>query len=90
MAHAAAGIIRRAHRRVMPRGGAITDASPGENLHDLRKRCKELRYALEFFASLHDPGAQRQAVRELKELQDVLGTFQDCQVQQQEIMVIAA
>ena len=64
--------------------------SPAEKLHDLRKRCKELRYALEFFASLHDPAAQRQAVRELKALQDCLGTFQDCQVQQQEIRVIAA
>src|SRR5262252_2310522 len=89
-ARAAAAILRRAHRRVLTLGGAITDDSPAENLHDLRKRCKELRYALEFFASLHDPAAQRQAVRELKALQDVLGTFQDCQVQQQEIRVIAA
>ena len=89
-ARAAATIIRRAHRRVLTRGAAITDDSPAESLHDLRKRCKELRYALEFFASLHDPTAQRQAVRELKALQDVLGTFQDCEVQQQEIRVIAA
>ena len=29
-------------------------------------------------------------MRELKDLQDVLGTFQDCEVQQQEIRVIAA
>jgi CHAD domain-containing protein len=87
---AAAAIIRRAHRRVLAAGSVITDASPPESLHDLRKRCKELRYALEFFASLHDPGAHRQAVRELKDLQDCLGTFQDCEVQQQEIRVIAA
>jgi CHAD domain-containing protein len=89
-ARAAAGIIRRAHRRVLALGGAITDDSPSESLHDLRKRCKELRYALEFFASLHDPAAHRLALRQLKGLQDVLGTFQDCQVQQQEIRVIAA
>jgi CHAD domain-containing protein len=89
-ARAAAGIIRRAHRRVLAQGAAITDDSPAESLHDLRKRCKELRYALEFFASLPDPAAHRQAVRELKGLQDVLGAFQDCQVQQQEIRVIAA
>jgi CHAD domain-containing protein len=89
-AHAAAAIIRRANRRILTRGSAITDDSPAESLHDLRKRCKELRYALEFFASLHDPDAQRQAVRELKGLQDCLGTFQDCQVQQQEIRMIAA
>jgi CHAD domain-containing protein len=89
VARAAARIIGRAHRRVLALGGAITDDSPAQNLHDLRKRCKELRYALEFFASLYDPAAHRQAVRELKGLQDTLGTFQDCQVQQQEIRVIA-
>jgi CHAD domain-containing protein len=89
-ARAAAGIIRRAHRRVLAPGSLITDDSPSESLHDLRKRCKELRYALEFFASLHDPAAHRQAVRQLKGLQDCLGTFQDCQVQQEEIRVIAA
>jgi CHAD domain-containing protein len=88
-AHAAAGIINRAYRRSLARGGAITPHSPPERLHDLRKRCKELRYALEFFASLHDPAAHRRAVRELKGLQDCLGTFQDCQVQQQEIRASA-
>src|SRR6516164_6611122 len=89
-AHAAAKIIGRAHRRIIIRGGAISADSPPEKLHDLRKRCKELRYALEFFASLHDLPAHRRAVRELKGLQDCLGTYQDCQVQQQEIRMIAA
>jgi CHAD domain-containing protein len=89
-ARAAAAIIRRANRRILTLGGAITDDSPAERLHDLRKRCKELRYALEFFASLYDPETHRQAVRELKGLQDCLGTFQDCQVQQREIRLIAA
>jgi CHAD domain-containing protein len=89
-AHAAAGIIGDAHRAILTRGGAISTGSPPEALHDLRKRCKELRYALEFFASLHDPPAHRQAVRELKGLQDCLGTYQDCQVQQQEIRAVAA
>jgi CHAD domain-containing protein len=87
---AAAAIIGRAHQRVLARGRAITGESPPEKLHDLRKRCKELRYALEFFASLYDPAAYRQAIRELKDLQDCLGTYQDCQVQQHEIRVIAA
>src|SRR5262245_26346858 len=89
-AQAAAKIIGRAHRRVLGRGSAITAKSPPEDLHDLRKRCKELRYALEFFASLYDPPTHRRAVRELKGLQDCLGTYQDCQVQQEEIRVIAA
>jgi CHAD domain-containing protein len=89
-AHAAAKIIRRAHRRILTLGAAIGADSPPEKLHDLRKRCKELRYALEFFASLHDLPAHRRAVRELKGLQDCLGTYQDCQVQQDEIRTVAA
>ncbi len=89
-AHAAAGIIGRAHRRVLAQGQTITADSPPQSLHDLRKRCKELRYALEFFASLYDLPAHRRAVRELKGLQDCLGTFQDGQVQQEEIRVAAA
>ncbi len=88
-AQAAAQIIGRAHRRVLRQGGAITADSRPEELHDLRKRCKELRYALEFFASLYDLPTHRRAVRELKGLQDCLGTYQDCQVQQEEIRVIA-
>src|SRR4029077_17207494 len=48
----AADRIDRAHRKVLKRGAAITPDSPPESLHDLRKRCKELRYLLEFFASL--------------------------------------
>jgi CHAD domain-containing protein len=90
IARLAAARITRAHRRVIRDGSAISPASPAESLHDLRKRCKELRYLLEFFASLYDPGEHWQAVRELKALQDCLGEFQDTQVQQEEIRAFAA
>ncbi|HEY6277926.1 MAG TPA: CHAD domain-containing protein, partial [Streptosporangiaceae bacterium] len=86
----AAERIRRAHTRVLQPGSRITAGSPPESLHDLRKRCKELRYLLEFFASLHDPAILRQAVRDLKGLQDCLGEYQDCQVQQHELRMFAA
>jgi CHAD domain-containing protein len=86
----AADRIGRAHRKVLKRGAAITPDSPPESLHDLRKRCKELRYLLEFFASLYDPAIHQQVVRDLKGLQDCLGEYQDCQVQQHEIRMFAA
>jgi CHAD domain-containing protein len=89
-ARLAAGRIGRAHRRVLRDGRAITPASPPESLHELRKRCKELRYLLEFFGSLYDPGEHWRAVRELKALQDCLGEFQDTQVQREEIRDFAA
>jgi CHAD domain-containing protein len=86
----AARSIATVHARVLASGGAITPTSPPESLHDLRKRCKELRYALEIFASLQAPGAQWRAVRELKGLQDCLGEFQDTDVQRGELRVLAA
>ena len=79
----------RAFRRIAAHGAAITADSPPESLHDLRKRAKELRYLLEFFASLHDPVAYRKVVGELKSLQDCLGDFQDSQVQREEIHTLA-
>ncbi len=79
----------RAFRRIAAHGAAITADSPPESLHDLRKRAKELRYLLEFFASLHDPVAYRKVVGELKSLQDCLGDFQDSQVQREEIHTMA-
>ncbi len=85
----AAERIRRAHTRVLRSGGAIDASSPPQALHDLRKTCKELRYLLEVFASLHDPGEQWRAVNELKALQDCLGEFQDTEVQQTELRAFA-
>ena len=79
----------RAYRRIARQGAAITARSPAESLHDLRKRGKELRYLLEFFASLYPPAEYRRVVGDLRKLQDCLGEFQDSQVQREEIAVLA-
>jgi CHAD domain-containing protein len=76
--------------KVAKRGSRITPDTPAESLHDLRKRCKELRYALEFFAPLHDPSSYAKVVGDLKRLQDCLGDFQDTEVQVGEIRTLAA
>jgi len=75
----------RSFRRIAAQGAAITLDSPPESLHDLRKRAKELRYLLEFFAPLHDQVAYRKVLSDLKQLQDCLGEFQDSEVQRHEI-----
>jgi CHAD domain-containing protein len=86
----AAERTRVAFARVAKRGAAISPDSPAESLHDLRKRCKELRYALEFFAPLHEPAAYAKVTGDLKRLQDCLGDFQDTEIQIGEIRVLAA
>ena len=85
----AARRIARAHRLVLESGAAIQATSPPRALHDLRKLCKELRYLLEVFASLHDPAQQWRAVNELKALQDCLGEFQDTDIQIAELRAFA-
>jgi CHAD domain-containing protein len=74
-------LLSRTWAKVGKMGGAITPDSPAENLHDLRKRCKELRYLLEFFACLYDARTYKALIDELKVLQDNLGGFQDFEAQ---------
>ena len=73
--------IRRSGRRVTKDGTAVHADSPAGDLHALRKRCKELRYALEVFSPLLDKDGPQGLVADLKVLQDVLGRFQDTEVQ---------
>jgi CHAD domain-containing protein len=82
--------VTRAFKRVIKAGNTITPESPPSDLHDLRKRCKELRYSLEIFGSLHNAIAQRALIDDLKKLQDCLGEFQDTEVQQHAIRTFAA
>lgn len=82
--------IERAFRKVMRRGKRITADSPSEHVHELRKRCKELRYLLEVFRPLFDEAQYRPLIKELKALQDTLGDFQDGEVQREAIREFAA
>jgi CHAD domain-containing protein len=74
--------IARCFKRVLKKGRAIRDDSPPEKLHRLRIECKKLRYLLEFFRSLYDPGDVEPLVKSLKRLQDNLGDFNDLEIQQ--------
>jgi len=74
--------IRKSFKRVLCEGKAINDDCPDEDLHELRKSCKKLRYLMEFFQSLYDKDAIKALIKALKGLQEVLGDFQDCAVQE--------
>ena len=69
------------YRHMVKAGRAIDDDCPAERLHDLRKTGKELRYLLEFFASLYPGDVVKPMVRTLKALQDTLGAFCDREIQ---------
>ncbi len=73
--------ILKMYKRVLKEGLAITPNSPPEDLHELRKSCKKLRYLMEFFQCLYSKKKMRPLVKELKRLLDNLGEFQDRQIQ---------
>lgn len=73
--------IWRAFRRTAREAAAITADSPPEQVHELRKTAKKLRYLIEFFGSLYPAAELKELVGELKQVQDVLGEYQDLQVQ---------
>ncbi len=78
---AKAAIYRR-YRRVVKKGRRIEAATPDEKLHALRIDCKKLRYLLEFFASLFPQEGMKGLIKQLKQLQENLGDFNDLSVQQ--------
>lgn len=82
--------IWKVYRRVRKQGAMINDQSPATELHDLRKTCKKLRYLIEFFQSLYPAIEIKTLIKALKELQELLGDFQDTSVQEQALNQFSA
>ncbi len=81
--------IWRLYRRTIKAGRAINHDSPAQDLHELRKTCKKLRYMLELFQSIYPKRDIKQLIRTLKQLQDNLGDFNDLQVQSEVLQQIS-
>jgi CHAD domain-containing protein len=77
----AAKAVRKALKKVLAHGRRANSETSNAELHELRIDCKKLRYLLEFFSSLFPPKAASQVVRQMKVLQDNLGTFVDLSLQ---------
>ena len=73
--------LGRAYRRLARQAQALDAGSPAEQVHDLRKSGKDFRYLLEVFRPLCDGQTYQAVLKDLKRLQDVLGDFQDGEVQ---------
>lgn len=76
---AAPDLVRKPYRKVRKLGDPLDEESSGEEYHELRKKGKRLRYALEFLSDIYgDP--TKDLIKPLKNLQDVLGDHQDAEV----------
>ena len=81
--------VEKANRQLVKNGRRITKKSPAISLHELRKEGKRLRYLLECFSPLFDEKALATILRPLRDLQDVLGEFQDTEVQANALLGLA-
>ena len=86
----AAARIRKAYGRIIRRGEGLGADPPATDLHRLRIDAKKLRYLLEFFGGFFDPDRIAPLVKELKRLQDLLGGFNDMEVQRRRLREFAA
>jgi CHAD domain-containing protein len=82
--------IERAQHRLLERGRRIRFDTPAEEVHDLRKDAKGLRYLCECFGSLLDEEPRALFVRRLKALQEYLGALQDTEVHLADVRQISA
>jgi CHAD domain-containing protein len=78
----ARGVISKRYRRIIKKGQRISEQTPDEKLHELRIDGKKLRYLLEFFTSLFPADQMKRLIKQLKQLQDNLGDFNDLSIQQ--------
>jgi CHAD domain-containing protein len=86
----AARRIRKAYNRILTKGDGLGNDPPAEALHRLRIDAKKLRYLLEFFRSLYPSREIAARIKELKRLQDILGGFNDMEVQRDRLTEFAA
>lgn len=79
----AQSLIWKRYRKVCTIAASIDDSTPDAQVHELRIHCKKLRYLMEFFAPFFPGKDINRLIKALKKLQDTLGTFNDCAVQQE-------
>lgn len=78
-------LIWKGYRKTCKIAAQIHALTPDEEVHELRIAFKKLRYLIEFFRPLFPRGEARAVLKEMKELQDTLGRFNDFSVQQESL-----
>ncbi|CAK8712332.1 hypothetical protein GCAAIG_01640 [Candidatus Electronema halotolerans] len=78
----AAKIIRKQFAKLLEGIENLDCTSSDEDVHQVRIQGKKLRYALEFFRSLYPAKKMARLIKDLKQLQDCLGHWNDLSVQE--------
>ncbi|HEV8045102.1 MAG TPA: CHAD domain-containing protein, partial [Rubrobacter sp.] len=86
----APSLLSRRYRKWSKAANRLNDSSDPEGYHDLRKKGKRLRYALEFFTDVYGEKATGALIKPLKSIQDSLGDHQDAIVASDRLREIVA
>lgn len=81
--------LSRSQDQLLARGRSIGPDTDAEELHELRKDAKRLRYLLECFSGVFPAGPRKEFLRRLKALQENLGEHQDTEVHTAQLRAIA-
>jgi CHAD domain-containing protein len=78
--------ILRLYGRLVDHAVAIHDKTSAGAIHQVRIEAKKLRYLIDATRSLHDRRDLDQIIESLKRVQNVLGDFNDAQVQERNLL----
>jgi CHAD domain-containing protein len=78
--------ILKNYRKVLKQGLKMNSTTPDENYHAFRISCKKLRYLVEFFSSLFPPEALFPFLKSIKNLQTILGIYNDYSIEQEHLI----
>ncbi len=73
--------MSRRYAIIVKKGSVINSKSSAKKYHKLRIEFKKLRYMMEFFSAMMESESYDYLFPKLKKIQDILGEFQDLQVQ---------
>jgi triphosphatase len=82
-------VVARHHKKLRKRTKRLTRTPTAEELHEIRRRTKRLRYVVEGFCALYGKSANR-FLRAVTRFQDVLGEYQDAHVRIARLTRLAA
>ncbi|MBN1685334.1 MAG: CHAD domain-containing protein [Spirochaetales bacterium] len=75
-------LIARGYKKICKSAARISAHTSDKDLHALRIECKKLRYCIEFFMATVGEPVVDDVLSRLRTLQDVLGEFNDMNIQQ--------
>jgi len=77
--------IKTTYFKIIKNGSKLNAQSENNKFHKVRIEFKKIRYLIEFFKPIYEKNRYRSIISKLKKIQDLLGDFNDYEVQQKKL-----